>query len=75
MLVNRTVSGSYEEYSELVFHGGEGETLEMRLFSKEWVLDELKNAGFARVRVMDEEYPEFGILWRKDISVPVVAWK
>lgn len=75
VLINRTASGTYEEFSELVFHGGEGETLEMRLFSREWVLEELKNAGFAKVRVMDEEYPNFGILWRQDRSVPLVAWK
>ena len=75
VLVNKTASGSYEEFSELVFHGGEGETLEMRLFSKEWLLKELKDAGFARVRVLDEEYPDFGIVWRQDISVPLVAWK
>jgi len=75
VLVNRTSAGNYEEFSELVFHGGEGETLEMRLFSKEWVLEELKRAGFSRVRIMDEEYPDFGIVWRQDISVPLVAWK
>jgi SAM-dependent methyltransferase len=75
VLVNRTASDTYEEFSELVFHGGEGETLEMRLFSKEWLLEELKNAGFTRVRVIDEEYPNFGILWRQDKSVPLVAWK
>jgi SAM-dependent methyltransferase len=75
VLVNRTASGSYEEFNELVFHGGEGETLEMRLFSREWLLKELENAGFVKVRVLDEDYPDFGIFWRQDISVPLVAWK
>ena len=75
VLVNRTETGGYEEFSDLIFHGGEGETLEMRLFSKEWLFEELENAGFARVRMIDEEYPNLGIIWRQDISVPLIAWK
>jgi SAM-dependent methyltransferase len=75
VLINKPASGSDEEFHELVFHGGEGETLEMRRFSKEWVLAELSRAGFAEIRVMDEEYPDFGILWPEDKSVPIMAWK
>jgi len=75
VLINRTASGGDEEVSELVFHGGQGETLEMRLFSKESLLEELTNAGFAKIEVMDEEYPDFGILWRQGCSVPVLACK
>jgi len=74
ILVNRTAGGEHEEFSELIFHGGEGETLEMRVFSKEWLLNELQGAGFSKVRVLDEEYPESGIFWRER-SVPLIAWK
>ena len=75
VLINRTARGEQEEFGDLVFHGGEGETLEMRVFSKEWLLKELTSAGFSRVRVVDEEYPESGILWIRDRSVPLIAWK
>lgn len=75
VLINKTSGGSYEEFHDLVFHGGEGETLEMRLFSREWLLEELTKAGFGKIRVMDEEYTEYGILWRQDRSVPILAWK
>ena len=75
VLVNRTASGDCEEFDDLIFHGGEGETLEMRLFSKEWLLEELMSAGFEKVKVMDDEYAEFGILWRDSRSAPVLAWK
>lgn len=75
MLINRTASGNYEEFNELIFHGGEGEILEMRLFSEEWLLEELTKAGFEKIKIMDDEYTNFGILWRESRSVPVLAWK
>jgi SAM-dependent methyltransferase len=75
VLINRTAEDSYEEFNELVFHGGPGETLEMRVFSKERLIAELNKAGFSRVRVVTEDFLEFGIIWGGDKSVPVVAWK
>lgn len=75
VLINRTVEGVHEEFDELIFHGGEGETLEMRLFSKKWLLEELASAGFEKIKVMDDECAEFGILWRESHSVPILAWK
>ncbi len=75
VLINRTANGSYEEFNELVFHDGQGETLEMRVFSKDWVLNEMTRAGFSEIEVMDREHPEFGILWRDNRSVPILAWK
>jgi SAM-dependent methyltransferase len=75
VLINRTAEDSYEEFNGPVFHGGPGETLEMRVFSKERLIAELKNAGFSRIRVVTEDFLEFGIIWGGDKSVPVVAWK
>jgi SAM-dependent methyltransferase len=72
-LVNRTVDGRTQTYTDLVFHGGPGTTLEMRLFSREAVLREFARAGFASVRVADEPYLPFGILWPEPWSVPIVA--
>jgi SAM-dependent methyltransferase len=72
-LANRTADGRTQTYGDLVFHGGPGTTLEMRLFSRDALLRELARAGFADVRVADEPYLPFGILWPEPWSVPVVA--
>jgi hypothetical protein len=75
VLINMTVSGQHEIFYALTFHEGEGQTLVMRDFSKEWVFDELLKAGFTEIRLMDEEYLDFGIVWGRELSVPILAWK
>jgi SAM-dependent methyltransferase len=72
-LVNRTREGVFELYPEPVFHGGDGETLEMRLFALEPLLGILRAAGFADVEVADEEVPGTGIVWVYQWSIPIVA--
>jgi len=71
--VNRTADGRAQTYTDLVSHGGPGTTLEMRLFSRDVPLREFARAGFASVRVADEPYLPFGILWPEPWSVPIVA--
>jgi SAM-dependent methyltransferase len=73
ILINRTKDGSIEEFSELVFHGGEGETIEMRVFSESGLLRELERAGFNDVQMMGEPYFEFGIFWPNPWSLPIIA--
>jgi SAM-dependent methyltransferase len=72
-IANRTTDGRTQRFTDLVFHGGPGTTLEMRLFSRDALLREFARAGFGRVRVADEPYLPFGILWREPWSVPLVA--
>lgn len=72
-LENRTREGRVELHDDLVFHGGDGATLEMRVFSREGLLRELREAGFEDVRVRDDEQPGFGIVWRERWSLPVTA--
>jgi SAM-dependent methyltransferase len=73
-LTNHTVDGRIETFRDLVFHGGPGSTLEMRLFSRAALEDEFRQAGFARVRIADEAYLPFGIHWPEPWSVPMVAY-
>jgi SAM-dependent methyltransferase len=73
-LENRTPDGRAEVFTDLVFHGGPGTTLEMRLFSRAALEREFDAAGFARVRVADEPCPEHGIVWPEPWSVPMVAY-
>jgi SAM-dependent methyltransferase len=73
-LTNRTRDGREERFSDLVFHGGPGSTLEMRLFSRAALERAFLEAGFARVRIANEPYLPFGIHWPEPWSVPMVAY-
>jgi hypothetical protein len=72
-LVNITAEGEQETFSNLVFHGGDGSTLEMRIFSKDGLLDDLREAGFSRVAVQSDPCFEHGIYWWLPWSLPIVA--
>ena len=73
-LTNRTQDGRHQTFTDLVFHGGPGSTLEMRLFSRAALEREFREAGFARVRIAAEPYLPFGIHWPEPWSVPMVAY-
>ena len=73
-LANRTSDGREEVFTDLVFHGGPGTTLEMRLFSRAALEQAFTAAGFGRMRIADEACPEHGIAWPELWSVPMVAY-
>lgn len=73
VLRNMTTQGEQQEFDDLAFHGGEGETLEMRVFSETSVLSELQQAGFKDIQIHHQPNPEFGILWPQDWSLPISA--
>lgn len=73
VLVNVTREQQRQEFDNLVFHGGEGETLEMRVFSESGVIQELHHAGFIDIRIHGEPCPEYGIFWPQDWSLPITA--
>jgi SAM-dependent methyltransferase len=62
VLVNRTTDGTLEVFENLVFHGGDGQTLEMRVFSKADLVSHLKNAGFSRIKFAEDAL-DHGIAW------------
>ncbi|MEP6943037.1 MAG: class I SAM-dependent methyltransferase [Betaproteobacteria bacterium] len=72
-LHNRDATGRAHVHADLVFHGGPGSTLEMRLFSRAALEREFARAGFSRVRIADDPFAEFGIVWPEPWSVPIVA--
>ncbi len=72
-LHNRTADGRFQTFSNLVFHGGPGETLEMRMFSRRGLEREFAQAGFKDVRVISEPCLPHGIIWPEAWSVPIVA--
>ena len=72
-LVNDTSEGTSETFSNLVFHGGAGSTLEMRVFSKDNLLSDLREAGFSRVTICSDPCFEHGIFWWSPWSLPIIA--
>lgn len=74
ILDNTTVDGRAQRFDDLVFHGGPGSTLEMRLFSLDALRQEFAAAGFTHIRVADEPWLPFGIHWPEPWSVPIVAY-
>lgn len=75
VLVNHTPSGETELFGDLVFHGGEGETLEMRLIAPDDLVRRLYGAGFEDLRPFDKDWPEFGILWKEPWSWPIASFR
>jgi SAM-dependent methyltransferase len=73
ILRNRTREGTLETFEDLVFHDGPGATLEMRSFSEQSLLEELRKAGFGAIQVHQEPHFVHGIYWRQDHSRPITA--
>lgn len=73
ILINTTKKGEKQEYENLIFHGGKGATLEMRIFSKPSLLKEFHAAGFSDVKFHKCDKPEFGIIWPINWSLPISA--
>lgn len=72
-LLNTTCEGRKEIFDNLVFHGGEGMTLEMRMFSETDLRRRLRQAGFRRITIYANHVREHGILWPMDWAVPIAA--
>jgi SAM-dependent methyltransferase len=75
VLVNRRLDGSVEVFEDLVFHGGPGSTVEMRVFTEESLRETLLGVGFSSFRVASENVPEFGVEHGEIWSLPIVARK
>ena len=75
VLINRKQDGALEIRDDLVFHGGVGATLEMRLFSQKDLAAKLAAAGFREVLFLSRPVPEFGIAYEGGWSLPMLARK
>ncbi len=73
VLENTTAAGVVERFSNLVFHGGEGMTLEFRLFSLDALWRNFVQAGFVDVVVHRDPVFEHGIFWREPWSLILTA--
>ncbi len=73
VLVNRTATGDLQVFGDLVFHGGPGATLEMRMMSEPDLVDALDRTGFVDVRPFDRAIPEHGVVWIEPHTWPILA--
>ena len=48
------LEGNEKEFTELVFHGGAGATLEYRVFSETSLRDNLENSGFKKIKAQSD---------------------
>ena len=72
-LINRTKDGETEQFDNLIFHGGPGETLELRHFALHDLEQHLLEAGFSTIEVFAQPDFEHGVYWQNAYSVPIIA--
>lgn len=72
-LRNVTASGAVQFFDDLVFHGGDGQTLEMRLFSETSLIREFLAAGFEAPLIHGNPDFEHGIVWNCSWSLPMAV--
>jgi len=75
VLVNRRRDGSVEVFEKLMFHGGDGSTLEMRVFTEPSLRALFRQAGFDSIYIATEDTTEFGIEQAVPWSLPIAARK
>lgn len=73
ILVNLTAAGVEQRFDTPCFHGGDGATLEMRIFSLPDLTDHLQAAGFSQIRIHAEDRPEWGIVHTHALGLPITA--
>jgi hypothetical protein len=73
VMVGRLSDESYAVHRNLVFHGGPGSTLEMRVFSKQALIEMLSRAGFGDIKIHSEVVPEFGVFPPHEQGLPISA--
>ncbi|MEO8215671.1 MAG: glycosyltransferase [Acidobacteriota bacterium] len=71
-IANRTPDGRMEEFRNLVFHGGPGLAVEMRLFSKQGLLAEFAAAGL-QARICGSADVDHGVWFSNSKSLPIIA--
>ncbi len=72
VLLNRTSVGQYVVHDDVCFHGGPGTTLEMRVFCRSDVVEQLSKTGFTS-SFFDENIPKWGITHKYPWSLPILA--
>jgi SAM-dependent methyltransferase len=72
VLETHAPDGRVVRHGNLVFHGGPGATLEMRVFALGSLETHLREAGFHSIEVLSDE-ARFGVVWPEAWSRPILA--
>jgi SAM-dependent methyltransferase len=75
VLRNKTKAGVVQKFNDPVFHRGPGSTLEMRVFSETALIQHLKDAGFADIKIHPTADLVHGIWWPERWAFPISARK
>jgi hypothetical protein len=67
-LINNRADGEVEVHNHLVFHGGPGSTLELRIFGEGDLLNMLRYSGFSEVIDLEPKEPSFGYVWEAGVE-------
>lgn len=73
VLVNVTKDGREQKFTNLCFHGGDGSTLELRIYSYSDLVRQLGEVGFTDIRLHGDDYPEWGIIHQHQLGLPITA--
>jgi hypothetical protein len=80
IVLNRTKTGTWEVYEDVLFHGGPGTTLEMRVYAEGDLMHHLRGAQFSIEKVYSEPVLDIGYYWpllyerQHDIGYPHLAY-
>jgi SAM-dependent methyltransferase len=67
--------GSFAVDSTPIFHGGGGQTLELRCFGERDLQEHLTKAGFSDISVLQQPVPAFGLYFPLPWSLPILTRK
>jgi len=72
-MIERSTDGTFSLHSEVVFHGGAGSTLEMRVFCRKDLQRLLEESGFEDIRFFEDDYLPYGIINQSPWGFPILA--
>jgi SAM-dependent methyltransferase len=80
VMLQRDGGGQWKVYDQLIFHGGPGTTVEMRVFGEAHLRQLLVDAGFVDIHVYGEPMLDIGYYWpalyerTDDIKEPILGY-
>ena len=71
VVVNKRADGQVEMHERPIFHGGEGNVLELRVFGEGDLFATLRGAGFAEIVDLEPEMEEIGYVWHHNVEFEI----
>lgn len=71
VVINKRADGQVELHQRPIFHGGDGNVLELRVFGEGALLAMLRDAGFAEIVDLAPEIKEIGYVWHANVEFEI----